>query len=214
MGDRSGLTYYDRTNGYEGSSGYTEAKKSKLADQNEEIRNALIERHKSLRSDIFKGISIHVNGKTNPTADELKRLILLNGGQYDPKMYRTTKFMVATNLSFAKTKSLKSNDKVVRPQWITDSIAVKCLLPYTDYQLFSLTSKTNDVIDIDYFSEDSKGSNNFSERPSSYADSNTSSYKPKQSKQKSIFQREAPKSLDIRQMFSKLNANKEKNKPS
>lgn len=112
-----------------------EAKKCKLAEQSEQIRNALIERHKSMRSDIFKNISIYVNGRTKPTADELKRLILLNGGKYDPKMYKTTKFMVATNLSYAKSHSLRQCDKVVRPEWITDCVAAKCLLPYEDYQL-------------------------------------------------------------------------------
>lgn len=136
MGDRNGLPKLDRTNGYEDGSNYMSVKKSKLAEQNEEIRDALRRRNQTIRTDIFKGISIYVNGRTQPTADELKRLILLNGGEYHPYYrYQTTKFMIATNLSMARTKQLRPGDRVVRPDWITESVAVKCLLPYEDYLL-------------------------------------------------------------------------------
>lgn len=137
MGDRSGLTKLDRTNGFEGANDYMRVKKSKLAQQNDQIREALRRRNSTIRTDIFKGISINVNGRTQPTADELKRLILLNGGDYHPYYrYQTTKFMIATNLSMARIKQLRPDDRIVRPEWITDSLQVQCLLPYEDYQLF------------------------------------------------------------------------------
>lgn len=138
MGDRTGLTRLDRTNGYEDGRGYMRVKKSKLAEQNDQIREALRHRNSTMRTDIFKGISINVNGRTQPTADELKRLILLNGGDYHPYYrYQTTKFMIATNLSMARMKQLRPDDRVVKPEWITESIQAKCLLPYQDYQLFA-----------------------------------------------------------------------------
>lgn len=138
MGDRTGLTKLDRTNGYEDGRGYMRVKKSKLAEQNDQIREALRHRNSTMRTDIFKGISINVNGRTQPTADELKRLILLNGGDYHPYYrYQTTKFMIATNLSMARMKQLRPDDRVVKPEWITESIQAKCLLPYQDYQLFA-----------------------------------------------------------------------------
>lgn len=113
-------------------------KKTKLAAQNDRIRESLRSRNSSMRTDIFKGISINVNGRTQPTADELKRLILLNGGEYHPYYrYQTTKFMIATNLSAARIKTLRPDDRIVKPQWITDSVQAKCLLPYQDYQLFA-----------------------------------------------------------------------------
>lgn len=137
MGDRSGLTKLDRTNGFDDGRDYMRVKKSKLAQQNEEIREALQKRNNPLRTDLFKGISINVNGRTQPTADELKRLILLNGGDYHPYYrYQSTKFMIATNLSSARIKTLRPDDRIVRPEWITDSIKAKCILPYQDYQLF------------------------------------------------------------------------------
>lgn len=137
MGDRTGLTKLDRTNGFDDGRDYMRVKKSKLAQQNDEIREALRSRNSSMRTEIFKGVSINVNGRTQPTADELKRLILLNGGEYHPYYrYQTTKFMIATNLSVARMKQLRPDDRIVKPEWITESIQAKCLLPYEDYQLF------------------------------------------------------------------------------
>lgn len=54
------------------------AKKSKLMEQFSEA--AELETKKL--SDIFKGISIFVNGYTKPSAEELKTLMTLHGGVY------------------------------------------------------------------------------------------------------------------------------------
>lgn len=138
MGDRTGLPKLDRTNGYEDGRDYMKVKKMKLAAQNDQIREALRHRNQMMRTDIFKNISVNVNGRTQPTADEIKRLILLNGGEYHPYYrYQSTKFMIATNLSIARTKNLRPDDRIVKPEWITDSVKAKCLLPYEDYQLFA-----------------------------------------------------------------------------
>uniref|UniRef100_A0A6G1SP88 DNA repair protein REV1 n=1 Tax=Aceria tosichella TaxID=561515 RepID=A0A6G1SP88_9ACAR len=138
MGDRTGLSRLDRTNGYDDGRGYMRAKKTKLAQQNEEIREALQKRHSAMRTELFKGVSINVNGRTQPTADELKRLILLNGGEYHPYYrYQQTKFMIATNLSTARIKNLRPDDRIVKPEWITESVKANCVLPYQDYQLFA-----------------------------------------------------------------------------
>lgn len=138
MGDRTGLPRIDRTNGFDDGRGYMKAKKSKLAQQNEQIRDALRQRRGAMRTELFKGISINVNGRTQPTADELKRVILLNGGEYHPYYrYQQTKFMIATNLSAARVKTLRPDDRVVKPEWIGDSVKANCILPYQDYQLFA-----------------------------------------------------------------------------
>lgn len=217
MGDRNGLPKLDRTNGYEDGRNYMNVKKTKLADQNDQIRDALRRRNQTLRTDIFKGVSIHVNGRTKPTADELKRLILLNGGEYHPYYrYKTTKFMIATNLSIARTKHLRPDDRIVRPEWITESIEAKCLLPYQDYQLFveSPRGKTSSVlpITIDETSNSShvKNSSNLDvsdvDAIIPIAQSYNQSYRSSSSKQ--IKDRKGEKkesnSRDIREMFSKI----------
>lgn len=196
MGDRTGLTKLDRTNGYDDSRDYMRVKKSKLAQQNDQIREALRSRNSSSKTDLFKGISINVNGRTQPTADELKRLILLNGGDYHPYYrYQTTKFMIATNLSTARMKQLRPDDRVVRPEWITESIQAKCVLPYQDYQLFveEPRGKTGSVLAIE-----SSGATT-SNQPETVVESYRRNYRKSKGKQ----EHPVTKSKDIREMFSR-----------
>lgn len=56
--------------------GYMDAKKSKLEEQFTE--DALKNPYKE--SNLFTGISIFVNGLTNPSAGELKRIMMSHGG--------------------------------------------------------------------------------------------------------------------------------------
>lgn len=198
MGDRSGLTRLDRTNGYDDGHDYMRVKKSKLAQQNDQIRDALRNRNNSSKTDIFKGISINVNGRTQPTADELKRLILLNGGDYHPYYrYQTTKFMIATNLSMARMKQLRPDDRVVRPEWITESIEAKCLLPYEDYQLFveEPRGKTGSVLGVGQDMLTAGSSSDLIPVAESYS----RSYRNKKQKQNHPI----TQSRDIREMFKK-----------
>lgn len=195
MGDRSNCTKLDRTNGYDDSRDYMRVKKSKLAQQNDQIREALRIRNNSSKTDLFKGISINVNGRTQPTADELKRLILLNGGDYHPYYrYQTTKFMIATNLSTARIKKLRPDDRVVKPEWITESIQAKCLLPYQDYQLFveEPRGKSGSVLAIESSIQAT------SNQPTSVVASYRSNYRKGKGKPEVI-----TKSKDIREMFSR-----------
>lgn len=210
MGDRSGLPKIDRTNGFDDGRDYMRVKKSKLAQQNDQIREALRNRNSTSRTDLFKGISISVNGRTQPTADELKRLILLNGGDYHPYYrYQTTKFMIATNLSTARIKTLRPDDRVIRPEWITESIQVKCLLPYEDYQLFVEEPRgkgsvlmIDDVTTTRSITNGQSTSKQQNNQASSIVESYSSSYR-KNSRKKSSNQHEVTKSRDIREMFSK-----------
>lgn len=57
---------------------------------------------------------------TDPSADELRRLMMLHGGQYHIYYSKSkTTHIIATNLPNAKIKELKG-EKVVRPDWIID----------------------------------------------------------------------------------------------
>lgn len=56
----------------------------------------------------------------DPSADELRRLMMLHGGQYHVYYSRSkTTHIIATNLPNAKIKELKG-EKVVRPEWIME----------------------------------------------------------------------------------------------
>ncbi len=80
-------------------------------------------------SDMFKGIAIHVDGRTRPSAEELKRLMLAHGGVYHHYRTSATTHTIAANLCHATAKRLGGRRRVVRAEWITESIAAGKLLP-------------------------------------------------------------------------------------
>lgn len=88
-----------------------------------------------LKSNIFNDISIYVNGYTSnflknkknikhiffkdPPALVLRRLIVENGGEYHHYYaYGKTTYVVANVLSISKWKSLRSNEIVIKPDWL------------------------------------------------------------------------------------------------
>lgn len=57
---------------------------------------------------------------TDPSAEELRKLMMLHGGQYHVYYSRSkTTHIIATNLPTAKIKELKGQ-KVIRPEWIVE----------------------------------------------------------------------------------------------
>ena len=55
-----------------------------------------------------------------PSSDELKRLMMIHGGNYEHYHSKTkVTHVIATNLPDSKVRELKG-EKVVRPEWITD----------------------------------------------------------------------------------------------
>lgn len=71
-----------------------------------------------------------------PTADELKSIMMENGGVYH-HYHRPdiTTHVIASNLPTAKLKLLKQY-KIVKPEWISESIKAGKLLNFKDYLLF------------------------------------------------------------------------------
>uniref|UniRef100_A0AAY4DV59 DNA repair protein REV1 n=1 Tax=Denticeps clupeoides TaxID=299321 RepID=A0AAY4DV59_9TELE len=122
--------------GWGGRGGYMAAKVYKLEEQFQ--KDAPREKQKEgMSSSIFSGVAIYVNGYTDPSADELRRLMMLHGGQYHVYYSRSkTTHIVATNLPNSKIQELRG-EKVVRPEWITDSIKAGRVLPYHQYQLYA-----------------------------------------------------------------------------
>ena len=60
--------------------------------------------------------------RADPSADELRRLMMLHGGQFHVYYSRSiTTHIIASNLPNNKIKELKG-EKVVRPAWITDRL--------------------------------------------------------------------------------------------
>lgn len=70
----------------------------------------------------------------DPCADELRRLMMLHGGQFHLYYSRsTTTHIIATNLPNSKIQELRG-EKVVRPEWITDRCVCVCLRVYVQMQ--------------------------------------------------------------------------------
>ncbi|KAG2198709.1 hypothetical protein INT47_005394 [Mucor saturninus] len=83
---------------------YMNNKQAKLKNQQQELKNLASQE----RAPLFKGLSIHINGYTNPPNSELRRLILEYGGDYQ---------------------------HYLKPEWITESIEAERLLPWQPYRL-------------------------------------------------------------------------------
>ncbi|KAM8785392.1 DNA repair protein REV1 isoform 4-T4 [Rhynchonycteris naso] len=117
--------------------GYMAAKVQKLEEQ---FQSDAAMQKDGTSSTIFSGVAIYVNGYTDPSAEELRKLMMLHGGQYHVYYSRSkTTHIIATNLPTAKIKELKG-EKVIRPEWIVESIKAGRLLSYIPYQLYNKQS--------------------------------------------------------------------------
>merc|ERR1719189_333165 len=102
-------------NGFADRGGYMAAKKAKLEEQFEKEAKAEGE-----RQGIFSGVAIFVNGYTDPTADELKRIMMMNGGTFHHYQSSRTTHIIAINLPDTKVKALKGNELICHPKWIVE----------------------------------------------------------------------------------------------
>ncbi|XP_075121266.1 DNA repair protein REV1 [Leptodactylus fuscus] len=130
-----------------GACGYMAAKVQKL-DEQFRLDAPLQQQKEGTTTNIFNGVSIYVNGYTDPTADQLRHLMMLHGGQYHVYYSRSkTTHIIASNLPNNKIKELR-DEKVVRPEWITDSIKAGRLLSYVPYQLYTKQSNAQKVLNF------------------------------------------------------------------
>ncbi|XP_048208346.1 DNA repair protein REV1 isoform X3 [Perognathus longimembris pacificus] len=134
---RGGWRKRAENDGWENWGGYMAAKVQKLDEQ---FRSDAAKQKDGTSSEIFSGVAIYVNGYTDPSAEELRKLMMLHGGQYHVYYSRSkTTHIIATNLPNAKIKELKG-EKVIRPEWIVESIKAGRLLSYIPYQLYTKQS--------------------------------------------------------------------------
>ena len=88
-----------------------------------------------LKSTIFKGVSVYIDGHTQVPYQTLRQLICDHGGHFDPYFYGTgTTHFVAENVSHARMKRLSEwsilliprkeikDLYIVTPDWITESV--------------------------------------------------------------------------------------------
>ncbi|KAL1489434.1 hypothetical protein ABEB36_014329 [Hypothenemus hampei] len=127
-------------NGFEQWGGYMAAKKAKLLDQ---FHDDKVEK----LSDIFAGIQILVNGLTNPPAMELKKLMAVHGGEFHMYQSSATTHIIASNLPNVKIKNL-GIVPIVKPAWITESIALNKLIDYRRFLLYTKQSRLQPALNF------------------------------------------------------------------
>lgn len=86
-------------------------------------------------SNLFAGISIFVNGLTNPSSGELKLIMLKHGGTYHTYETSGTTFIIASNLPDVKIRNHSASKTIVRPEWISKCLEEKRIVDYSPYLL-------------------------------------------------------------------------------
>lgn len=85
---------------------------------------------------IFRGVVAHVNGYTQPSLQDLHRMVVSHGGgflQYlDGKTAAT--HIIASALTPKKREEFRRY-RIVKPAWVTDSIKAGRLLPWDEYRI-------------------------------------------------------------------------------
>ncbi|GAA6041064.1 hypothetical protein JCM8097_004699 [Rhodosporidiobolus ruineniae] len=113
---------------------YMRNKRAKLQNQNKALLDPADE-----RPQIFKGLSVYINGYTDKiTLPELQHLLILHGGVYVPYLDKKglVTHIVATNLTPSKRIEF-ANYKVATPDWLVDSAAAGRLKDWKEYALLA-----------------------------------------------------------------------------
>ncbi|KAL8909503.1 MAG: hypothetical protein Q9207_000183 [Kuettlingeria erythrocarpa] len=114
-----------------GFNDYFRRKKIKLQNLDVETRASALD-----KPPIFKGVVAHVNGYTQPSLNDIHRLIVSHGGgfmQYlDSKT--TVTHIIASNLT-PKKKVEFQRYRIVKPAWVVDSVQAGKLLPWNAYRV-------------------------------------------------------------------------------
>ncbi|KAL8752351.1 MAG: hypothetical protein Q9184_005762 [Pyrenodesmia sp. 2 TL-2023] len=113
-----------------GFTDYFRRKKIKLQNLDAETRAS------ADKPPIFRGVVAHVNGYTQPSLNDIHKLVVSHGGgfmQYlDGKT--TVTHIIASNLT-PKKKIEFQKYRIVKPAWVVDSVQAGRLLPWNAYRV-------------------------------------------------------------------------------
>mmetsp|Transcript_27419 Transcript_27419/g.35944 ORF Transcript_27419/g.35944 Transcript_27419/m.35944 type:complete len:194 (-) Transcript_27419:144-725(-) len=110
--------------------------------RNEKLKSQSLES----KTDIFKGKVLFFNGRTGEiSAFHLMNMVQRNGGRVSSHFSPTfVTHIIAENLSASKIQKMlksKCRTKIVKPDWITESLAAQRLLPDSEFQLYASNQK-------------------------------------------------------------------------
>jgi DNA repair protein REV1 len=127
--DEEGEEY--EASSFGGFSDYFRRKKIKLQNLDAELRSSSSENPR-----IFRGVVAHVNGYTQPSLNDIHRLIVAHGGgflQYLDKKTTVT-HIIASSLTLKKRVEFR-NYRIVKPAWVVESVRAGRLLPWDDFRV-------------------------------------------------------------------------------
>lgn len=127
--DEEGEEY--EASSFGGFADYMRRKKIKLQNLDAEIRASSAD-----NPPIFRGVVAHVNGYTQPSLQDLHRLIVSYGGgfvQYlDSKTAAT--HIIASSLTPKKREEFRRY-RIVKPAWVVESVKAGRMLPWEDFKV-------------------------------------------------------------------------------
>lgn len=157
---------------------YFRRKKIKLQNLDAEIRSSAPD-----KPQIFKGVIAHVNGYTQPSLNDLHRMIVSHGGgflQYlDGKTAAT--HIIASALTPKKREEFRRY-RIVKPSWVVESIQADRLLPWESFRLVN-EGISQKVLNFD---PDGKITSRVNPQTSSYRSQTDSSWYSSQIKKDNI----------------------------
>lgn len=110
---------------------YMRRKKVKLQNLDAEIRASSTD-----NPPLFRGVIAHVNGYTQPSLQDIHRLIVGHGGRFlqylDSKSVAT--HIIASSLTPKKREEFRRY-RIVKPAWVVESIKAGRLLPWEDFRV-------------------------------------------------------------------------------
>lgn len=112
---------------------YFRRKRTKLQNLDAELR-----RSSGNKPQIFRDVVVHVDGYTQPSIQDLHRMIVTHGGGFLQHLEGKTSasHIIASALTSKKQEQFR-NYRVVKSAWVVDSIKAGRLLPWTSYRLIS-----------------------------------------------------------------------------
>lgn len=128
--DEGGDEYEASTFG--GFGDYMRRKKLKLQNLDSEIRSSAADDCPQ----IFRGVVAHVNGYTQPSLQDLHRLIVSHGGGFLQYLHGKTiaTHIIASSLTPKKREEFRRY-RIVKPAWVVESINAGRLLPWDEFRV-------------------------------------------------------------------------------
>jgi DNA repair protein REV1 len=127
--DEEGSEY--RGSKFGGFADYFRNKKIKLQNLDAELRSQTTD-----KPPIFRGIVASVNGYTQPSLNDLHKLIVQYGGGFMQYMdgKTTVTHIIASNLTPKKAVEFKRY-RIVKPAWVVESVKAGKLLPWDEFRV-------------------------------------------------------------------------------